>query len=226
MDIKMNYIEKGTGAPLIMIHGNEDTCHYFEKQMDYFAGKGYHCIAPDSRAHGETPRGEKPLTIRQMAQDILDFMDEQGIKMADFIGFSDGGNIMLILGMTHPERIGKMVVDGANLYLEGAAPDAVDWVMGEYNEAAAKADSDPAAKLKMEIVGLMVNDPNIDPEDLAKVKVPTLVMAGTEDLILKEHTELIASKIPDAELAFVAGSHFCAAENPDEFNAVVDAFLG
>lgn len=225
MDIKLNYIEKGSGKPLIMIHGNEESCVYFKGQMDYFADRGYRCIAPDSRAHGDTPRGTAPLTIRQMTDDILAFMDELGIEKADFIGFSDGGNIMLIMALKCPERIGKMVVDGANLDLSGAADWAIDWVMGEYNAAKEKADSDPAAKLKMEIIGLMVNDPNIDPEDLTKIDVPTLVMAGEEDLILKEHTELIASRIPGAQLAFCKGDHFCARENPDEFNAIVGPFL-
>lgn len=225
MDIKLNYIEMGEGKPLIMIHGNEESCEYFKGQMPYFAGKGYRCIAPDSRAHGDTPRGTAPLTIRQMTDDIIAFMDELGIDKADFIGFSDGGNIMLIMAMKYPERIGKMVVDGANLDLTGVADWAVEWVMGVYNEAKEKADTDPEAKLKMEVFGLMVNDPNIDPEDLTKINVPTLVMAGEEDLILKEHTELIASKIPGAELAFCEGDHFCAREKPEAFNAIVGPFL-
>ena len=165
------------------------------------------------------------MTIRQMTDDIIGFMDELGIDKADFIGFSDGGNIMLIMAMKYPERIGKMVVDGANLTLDGAADWAVDWVMSEYKAASEKADKDPAAKLKMEIIGLMVNDPNIDAEDLKKIDVPTLVVAGEEDLILKEHTELIASKIPGAKLAFCPGDHFCARENPDAFNAIVGPFL-
>ena len=225
MDVKLNYIEKGSGKPLIMIHGNEDTCEYFTAQLEYFAEKGYRCIAPDSRAHGKTPRGSAPLTIRQMTDDIIGFMDELGIDKADFIGFSDGGNIMLIMAMKYPERIGRMIVDGANLTLDGAAPWAIEFVQNEYNQAAAMADSDPAAKLKMEIIGLMVNDPNIEADDLTSINVPTLVMAGTEDLILKEHTELIASKIPGAELAFVEGDHFCAKGNPDAFNEVVGEFL-
>ena len=225
MDIKLNYIEKGEGKPLIMIHGNEESSEYFKAQFDYFAPKGFRCIAPDSRAHGKTPRGTAPLTIRQMTDDIIGFMDELGIDKADFIGFSDGGNIMLIMAMKYPERIGKMVVDGANLTLDGAADWAVDWVMSEYKAAAEKADEDPAAKLKMEIIGLMVNDPNIDAEDLKMIDVPTLIVAGEEDLILKEHTELIASKIPRARLAFCPGDHFCARENPDAFNAIVGPFL-
>ena len=36
MDIKLNYIEKGEGKPLIMIHGNEESSDYFKAQFDYF----------------------------------------------------------------------------------------------------------------------------------------------------------------------------------------------
>lgn len=225
MDIRLNYIEKGEGKPLIMIHGNEESSDYFEHQISYFADKGFHCIAPDSRAHGKTPRGTAPLTIRQMTDDIIAFMDELGIEKADFIGFSDGGNIMLIMAMKYPERIDRMVVDGANLTLDGVEKNAVDWVNCIYNEASAKADHDPASRLKMEIYGLMVNDPNIEPAELDVIDTPTLVMAGTEDLILREHTELIASHIRGAELAFIEGDHFCASKNPDAFNARVAEFL-
>lgn len=75
------------------------------------------------------------------------------------------------------------------------------------------------------MLSLMVNDPNIAPEELAELRVPTLVVAGARDMIKKEHTRLIASSIPGARLAFVEGDHFVAAGNPEEFNKVVRRFL-
>lgn len=56
---------------------------------------------------------------------------------------------------------------------------------------------------------------------------PLIMIHGNEeeDLILKEHTELIASKIPGAQLAFCPGDHFCARENPEAFNAIAGPFL-
>jgi pimeloyl-ACP methyl ester carboxylesterase len=45
-------------------------------------------------------------------------------------------------------------------------------------------------------------------------------------MIREEHTRLIAESIPRARLRFIEGSHFVAAENPNEFNrAVVDFFM-
>ena len=224
MDIKLSYMEAVNGAPLIMLHGNGENNEFFEKQIAYFSSK-YHCYAPDSRGHGKSERGTAPLTIRQMADDVIAFMDDHNIDKADILGFSDGGNIALILELKYPERLGKVIIDGANLDLDGAAPWAVDYVMGEFKEAITRADIDPEAAKKAVILNLMVTDPAIDPEELTNIKTPTLVMAGTEDLILKEHTELIASKIPGAELTFIPGDHYCAQQSPDEFNAAVDAFL-
>ncbi len=224
MDIKLSYVEAGQGPALIMLHGNAENNEFFEKQIEYFKDK-YHCFAPDSRGHGKSPRGTQPLTIRQMAEDVIAFMDEHGIDKADILGFSDGGNIALILEMKYPERLGKVVLDGANLDLDGAAPWAIDYVLGEFKAAVTRADIDPEAAKMAAILNLMVTDPAIDPEELTAITTPTLVMAGTEDLILKEHTELIASKIPGAELVFIEGDHYCALQSPEAFSAAVDAFL-
>lgn len=70
-----------------------------------------------------------------------------------------------------------------------------------------------------------MNDPNISPVSLGKISSPTLIIAGTNDLIKRSHTELIAVSIPNAKLALIDGDHFVAEKNPDEFNAVVDNFL-
>jgi pimeloyl-ACP methyl ester carboxylesterase len=219
MDIKMNYVEKGEGKPLLLLHGNGENLEFFEGQIDELAKK-HRVIAVDSRAHGKTPRGTAPLTIRQMAEDVRQLLKELGIARTDLVGWSDGGNIGLILAMESPELLDHLVTCGANLTLDGAAPEAVEYVLGEYKEAQEKGET-----LQAEILGLMVNDPNIDPEDLTRIPVPTLIMAGTEDLILPEHTKLIASKIPGAKVTFLEGDHYVPKANPAAFNAAVEAFL-
>ena len=77
----------------------------------------------------------------------------------------------------------------------------------------------------MEILGLMVHEPNIEPDSLHSIRIPTLVIAGTRDMIKQSHTELIAASIPDAKLVIVKGSHFIANKKPAEFNKEVGKFL-
>ena len=80
-------------------------------------------------------------------------------------------------------------------------------------------------KFVLKLLGLMVNDPNVEPEELVKIKAKTLVIAGTKDMIKKEHTRLIASHIPDSELVFIKGNHFIANKQPGRFNQAVLEFL-
>ena len=82
-----------------------------------------------------------------------------------------------------------------------------------------------AGRKNAEMLGLMVNDPNIDPEELAALHVRTLVIAGTRDMILRAHTRLLYESLPDADLVFVEGDHFVADKNPEAFNRAVEAFL-
>ncbi|MBR0179329.1 MAG: alpha/beta hydrolase, partial [Firmicutes bacterium] len=68
-------------------------------------------------------------------------------------------------------------------------------------------------------------EPNVRPEELAKVRAKTLVVAGTRDIIRRSHSELIARSIPGSRLAFIEGGHFIAARNPAAFNRAVLDFL-
>ena len=74
-------------------------------------------------------------------------------------------------------------------------------------------------------MGLMVNDPNIDPAELSKLTMPVLVIAGTRDMIREEHTRLIAKEIPNGQLVLLPGDHFIANKEPAAFNEAVERFL-
>ncbi|MBD5487825.1 MAG: alpha/beta hydrolase [Lachnospiraceae bacterium] len=118
MDIKHFYIEKGQGEPLILLHGNGESCDYFKNQIDEFS-KYYHVYALDTRGHGKTPRGRSPFTIRQFAKDLSDFMDGHKIARVHLLGFSDGGNIAMIFALHYPDRVNRLILNGANLHAKG-----------------------------------------------------------------------------------------------------------
>ena len=101
MDIELYYREAGSGEPLIMLHGNGESGEYFINQIEHFQSR-YRVIAPDTRGHGRSPRGEAPFTIAQFANDLYDFMQGLGIARAAILGFSDGANIAMKFAMQHP----------------------------------------------------------------------------------------------------------------------------
>ena len=224
MDIKHYFIEKGKGEPLILLHGNGENCDYFVGQIDVFA-QYYHVYALDTRGHGKTPRGEAPFTIRQFADDLRDFMEEHEIEKAHILGFSDGGNIAMIFAMKYPERVNSLILNGANLDSKGIKRSVQFPIEIGYWFAKLFANKSVEAKLHAETLGLMVNDPNVKPEELSKIQAKTLVVAGNKDMVKEEHTRLLARHIPGAKMVILDGNHFVANKCPEAFNRAVLAFL-
>ena len=224
MDIELHCEETGGGEPLVLLHGNGEDGTYFTHQIAHFSQR-FRVLALDTRGHGKSPRGEAPFTIRQFARDLLAFLDARGIERAHLLGFSDGGNIALVFALAHPERVGKLVLNGANLNTRGVKRSVQAPIELGYRMARLFAGLSAKALAHAEMLGLMVNDPNVAPEELAALTAPTLVIAGENDMIREDHTRLIAERIPNARLAFVPGDHFVAAKNPAAFNREVERFL-
>jgi pimeloyl-ACP methyl ester carboxylesterase len=224
MDIRLHYIEKGSGPPLILLHGNGESADYFKHQLTAFSA---HCrvLAPDTRGHGRSPRGTAPFKLRQFAEDLKDFMDSLGIVKADILGFSDGGNIALLFALKYPDRIGRLILNGANLFPTGMAPRYLLPVAISWCAYSVLAPFSQQARHKKALQALMLFEPHIRPRALGALHMPVLVVAGSRDMIRHRHTELIHRSLPDARCVILSGSHFVAAEKSGEFNAAVLEFL-
>ena len=222
MDISLHYIKKGSGPPLLLLHGNGESGDYFVHQMDEFA-QYFTVYVVDTRGHGQSPRGTAPFTISQFADDLLDFMDGQGVGKADILGFSDGGNIALTFALRHPGRVGRLVLNGANLDPSGVKPSVqIPIVLGYRLASLFQA---PKARANAELLGLMVNEPHIGPGELAGLTMPVLVIAGSRDMIKASHSRLIADSLPHGRLVTIEGDHFIASKRPEPFNRAVLEFL-
>jgi pimeloyl-ACP methyl ester carboxylesterase len=224
MDIELSYIEEGSGFPLVLLHGNDESNEYFSHQIPYFK-EYFRVVAPDTRGHGKSPRGEAPFTISQFADDLREFLISKNIIKAHILGFSDGANIALVFALKYPDMVEKLILNGADLDPSGVKRSVQFPIEVGYRIAKRAAKSDPKAKRREEMLGLMVNDPNIAPESLAKLFMPTLVIVGTNDMIKDSHSRLIASKIPNSTFKVIKGDHFIANKNPEPFNEEVRSFL-
>lgn len=224
MDIQQHYIERGEGEVLILLHGNGEDVTYFEHQINYFSKK-YRVIALDTRGHGKTKRGEAPFTIRQFAEDLHEFLKEKNIDKVNLLGFSDGGNIAMIFAMKYPENVKKLILNGANLDGSGVKFLVQFPILLGYYFAAIFARRSKEAKKNAEMLGLMVKDPNVKVQELSKISMPTLVIAGNKDMIKDSHTRLIGRHIPNAKTVILEGNHFVANKRPEIFNQEVEQFL-
>lgn len=76
-----------------------------------------------------------------------------------------------------------------------------------------------------ELLSLMLYEPWIRPDLLRRLKMPVLVVAGSDDMIRERHTRQIARSLPNVKLRILEGTHFIASETPDAFNQCVASFL-
>ncbi len=225
MNIELYYQEMGNGKPLILLHGNGEDGTYFKHQIDYFSDR-YRVIAIDTRGHGGSPRGTAPFTIKQFAKDLNNFMIGQGIDNAVLLGFSDGANIAMEFAMKYPAKVKALILNGGNLSPRGVKRTVQVPIEIGYKIAKCFAAKSKDANKNAEMLGLMVNEPNIKPNELAQITVPTLVVCGTRDMIKESHTKEIANSIPNARLSIIKGDHFIANKEYEAFNKKVEEFLG
>lgn len=204
MDILLYYQEQGEGEPLFLLHGNGEDGTYFVNQTTYFSDR-YRVIAVDTRGHGKSPRGMAPFTMEQFALDLHKLMNRLQIQKAVILGFSDGANIAMKFALKYPDRVKALILNGGNLDTRGVKRSIQIPIEIGYRFAKLFAGKSEEAKSHMEILGLMVNEPNIRPEELRAIQAPTLVVAGTRDMIKQSHTEIIVKNIPNAKLSIIPG---------------------
>jgi len=224
MNITLHYREKGNQEPFILLHGNGQDNSYFTHQIDYFSSR-YRVIALDTRGHGKSPRGTKPFTIEQFSHDLYDFMTSHQISKAVILGFSDGANIAMKFAMNYPDKVKALILNGGNLNPNGVKRTTQIPIELGYKIARRFALKSPGAKKNAEMLGLMVNEPNIERTELSKITAPTLVICGRSDIIKESHTKEIAENIPNAALSIIKGNHFIANKRYAAFNEAVDGFL-
>lgn len=224
MNINLYYQEKGDKEPFILLHGNGEDGSYFKNQIDYFSDR-YRVIALDTRGHGRSPRGTEPFTIEQFSCDLYNFMTSLNISNAIILGFSDGANIAMKFAIKYPGKVKALILNGGNLNPKGVKRTVQIPIEIGYRIARLFASKSPNAKRNAEILGLMVDEPNIGLDELSKITAPTLVICGSNDMIREAHTKEIAGNIPHAKLSIMKGNHFIANRRYETFNKEVENFL-
>jgi len=226
--IKLYYEIYGKGSPLLLLHGNQQSIADMGYQLKYFADR-YQVIAVDSRGHGKSAIGDGRLTYEQMAEDVDALLQLLSVKSVYVLGWSDGGNVGLLLAISHPDKVAKLAVMGAILQPDGVYAWATQWVAKEkarVDSLIGKGGSTEALEIYRQQLALLGTQPNISVEQLNRLPMPVLVMAGDEDVIRDDHTLKIFHAIPNAHLAIFPGTtHFVPWEVPTLFNETVERFF-
>jgi pimeloyl-ACP methyl ester carboxylesterase len=228
------YETDGEGEPLLLLHGGGLSGEAFGPQRRDFAA--HHCLyIPDRRAHGRTADIEGPITYEVMADDTIAFMDAVGIDSAHIVGWSDGGNIGMIMAIRRAKRVRALVSIGGNFHFDGLSPELQANIarmtpdtyplMKRYGELSPDGPEHGAVMLE-KIKRLWLSGPTLTTADLAKIAAPTLVVVGDKDVPVIEHTLALFSAVPNAQLCVVPGaSHFLLLERAVLVNGIIMDFL-
>lgn len=228
--IKMYYETYGSGTPVLVIHGNDQSIADMQFQIAHFA-KTNQVIVADTRGHGKSGLGTDHLNYVQMMEDYNTLLDQLGVTGANIIGWSDGGILALLLAIHHPDKVNKMATMGANLRPDDSA---IDPAIGEilqplgdmFDEMIASKDTSNNWQLQRQLFDLLMTQPNIPIESVQKIEAPVLVIAGDKDIIRARHSLEIFENLPRAHLAILPGqTHWAPATDHEGFNALVGKFF-
>lgn len=108
MSVELNYRITGEGPPLILLHGLfgslENLGGIARRLQDE-----WQVHALDQRNHGGSPHTDA-MDYPSMAEDVIAYMDSQGIKTACILGHSMGGKVAMQVALQAPERVEKIIV--------------------------------------------------------------------------------------------------------------------
>jgi 3-oxoadipate enol-lactonase len=237
----------GRGPPVVLLPGRGDASDvYPERFCQALVDQGCQAVRFDPRDTGRSGDGGPTYTMRTMADDVLVVLDAVGVERAHLVAFSMSGLHLVDLATRAPDRLASATflsamspdpdagfgeyffvalddeVDAATLVLGAmGSPTAEDraWVEDELARAAARAPSRPEAAQRHMDAAMRVGWPGL--EQLAQVRVPTLVLQGDADRTLPLlHGQALAKGIDGAELVVVPGMGHLP--RPGEWDVLAD----
>lgn len=242
-----------THPPLLIVHGLFGSARNWGAIARRMAD-GRRVVAVDMRNHADSFWSDKH-TYGDMAGDLAAVIESVGTSM-DVVGHSMGGKAAMVLALTRPELVNRLVVadiapvsyDHSNLPLV-TAMQALD-LSGLTSRTEAdrrlsiavpdagtrafllqsldlKAEP-PRWRLNLEVLGKEMANVTGWPEVSGRYEGPTLFLAGAESkYVQSEYREKIKNLFPNARIAKIPGAgHWLHADKPREFEAALRVFLG
>lgn len=252
-DIKMHYIEAGTGEnTVVFVPGITMTAEVWREQIPYFAGRGFRAIALDPRSHGQTSKTESGNTYQQHAADLHAFLKAVKAQSSTLVGWSSGVTTLLEY-LSSPEAVppDKLVlVDGAPVGLKdddfttGTTLQQARNAFFAFQEDRKKAAGEfirsmfrtkPGEGLIAELAQSTLKTPigtwsALYFDLVTGDRRPALMRISVPTLVIVPDTnrllgEYLESKIKGAKLEVVTDAgHALFLEKPQTFNQILEAF--
>jgi 3-oxoadipate enol-lactonase len=249
--IEINYRDQGDGPKTILfVNGLGDDLGTWSSQVPAFLESGYRVVTFDNRGVGASSMPAGPYTTEMFAADAKALVDHLGLKRFHLLGISMGGMIAQEYALRYPGDVASATLACTyaapgpfcsrmySLWAElapvvGVATIMRDVVLWGFTvdffqfqpellaevEAAMRFVNQPVPAYLAQLSSIQTHDAT---SRLSELKVPTLVLAGEEDILIPVAlSRQLHELIPGSAWATTPGGHCCIWEYPDRFNKTV-----
>ena len=231
-DADIHYVSYGSGPAVLLLHGGLSNRLSWYAQIPWLVEAGRRVVVPDTRGHGLSDLGDGELSYRLLAADAIAVLGKLKIQQTEVIGWSDGGNTALMLGLFWPRRVLRIVTISANFSPAGLTPETRDetlapskgmvyWFRRLWTGAGERLHV-----LEGRIKRMWRKFPKLEPADLGRITAPTLAIVGEKDVVSITHTRQMAAELRNGALAIVPGGHFTPITQAERIHGLIADFLG
>jgi pimeloyl-ACP methyl ester carboxylesterase len=248
---QIHYQVQGDGETILLLHQTGISSEEYAAVGPLLAAR-YHVVAPDIPGHGSSDAPPAGFSIEQHAGAIVEFMDAVGITRCHLVGHHVGSRLAAEIAASYPARVNRLILSGCPYYTQPeraalrddpkyqhpvitADTTFVDDLWRNYAARWGKGQAPPELLCKLVAItmeslsrGFDIHDVifahDIEPK-LAKIKSPTLVLSGSQDVFYPKLTAT-AAVIPGARAQVIDGAgYFITLEQPEAFARVVEDFV-
>ena len=242
-DINIYCHTYGQGESVLLLHGGFMFAETWAGQIPTLAAR-HQVIAMDSRGHGRTTLGTRPLTYRQMAADAAALVEKLGLGGVHLVGWSDGGCASLAMALQRPDLVRSMVLLGTPFNTDNYSEEAkrrMDNILRPWSlsmlglrsiRRLMTSEPESGREFLEKMTRMWRESPDFSREELGRIEAPTLVIGCDRDEFLSLWPDPLqvfketAAAIPGARLSLVhGGTHSVCIERPHEVNVLIQKFL-
>ncbi len=238
--VEIAFLDEGQGEPIVLIHGfasNKEVNWVQPGWLAALTSAGRRAIALDNRGHGRSTKLYDPADYhtRHMAEDVRALLDHLKLERADILGYSMGARIAAFLALEQPQRVRSAIFGGLGINLiEGVG--AADRIAAALEAPDPASVTEPQARMFRTFADQTGSDrralaacirgsrQTLTREQAAAIRVPVLVVVGSEDKIAGS-AEALAALIPGAKAVSIARRDHMRTVGDKMFKAAVMDFL-
>jgi pimeloyl-ACP methyl ester carboxylesterase len=227
---KIHYDILGEGKPVVLLHGFISTSESWKRApvRQALVDAGFKVVMLDLRGNGLSDKPHTAEAYRDNAElkDVMDLMKHLGLKNYDVVGYSRGAILTAKL-LTMDKQVHRAVMGGISVDFSDP-----NWYRRKnFHEALTKPGSHPELQGAIDyakksgadtvvLARLQEFQPVTTRPELAKIKVPLLVVNGDKDKDNGDPQTLVDA-VPGSHLVIVPGDHGGAMRTPEFATAVV-----